>query len=238
MKSVHPRSSRIRCSLRNRILKTNSPFVALPINSAQSFQYFFSNCWLLFKNLLFTFYFPISFSSLTVTASTMDTYPACFLRRGKWGRTSMSVQEFGLFLLGQHGKEALILRCSLHQIKPVTGQRYSPNRSKVCIRPSLPKASSRHTNKSQMKAFIQLLKSGFFKSIFPKPKQCNLCILLQELEIVFQHSYRKYRQFDGSLHRKVAIQQPCLLSVFVVCFEYILFVCFWYGLVFKIQGQL
>ena len=136
----------------------------------------------------------------------------------------MSIQEFGLFLLGQHGKEALILRCSLHQIKPVTGQRYSPNRSKVCIRPSLPKASSRHTNKSQMKAFIQLLKSGFFKSIFPKPKQCNLCILLQELEIVFQHSYRKYRQFDGSLHRKIAIQQPCLLLVFVVCFEYILFV--------------
>lgn len=181
--------SRIRCCLRNLTLKTNSPFIGLPIHSAHSVQYFFSNCLLLFLNLSFIFSFPISFTSLTVTASTMDT---CFFRRGKWERTRVSVQEFGLFLSGQHDKEALILRCSLHQIKPVTGQRYSPNRSKVCIRPSLPKASSCHTNKSQMKAFIQLLKSGFFKSIFPRPKQCSLFILFQELELVFQHSYRKY----------------------------------------------
>lgn len=42
-----------------------------------------------------------------------------------------------------------------------------------------------------MKEFIQLFKSGLFKSIVPN---LNITALLQEAKLVFQHYHRQYRQ--------------------------------------------
>lgn len=67
--------------------------------------------------------------------SYIQTYPACFFVRGNCGRLPVHGLCRNLAYSYQVSmvRGALSLRQSLHQVKPMRGYRYSPNRSKVCF---------------------------------------------------------------------------------------------------------